>query len=165
MKKLLFLLVALILPQITQSVLADTVAGHTSTEDLSAEARQAQLDGNPVMLLFSANNCIYCERLRNELLDPMARSGKLSSTVHLAEINIDQGGKISDFDGEPVRNRIFVNRYNVFATPTVLLVDYRGQALAQPIIGFNDVSNYRPLLDQAILDATAVIGHKTAGVK
>lgn len=165
MKKLLFLLSVIVLPAIAQSVLADNVAGHPSAEDLSAAADQAQLAGNPVMLLFSANNCIYCERLRNELLDPMVQSGKLSSVVHLAEINIDQGGKISDFDGEPVRNRIFVDRYNVFATPTVLLVDYRGQALAQPIIGFNDASNYRPLLDRAILDATAAIGHKTAGVK
>jgi thioredoxin-related protein len=120
------------------------------TDDLSAESSLAHTAGIPILVVFSADYCPYCERLKREVLQPLMQQGKLDGKVRLTEINIDDGGKVTDFDGEPVRRRIFVSRYHVFATPTVVLVDFQGNPLTAPIVGFDDPESYSEKLKQLL---------------
>jgi hypothetical protein len=85
------------------------------------------------------------------------RSGKLPNKVLVREFKIDRGGKIVDFDGERVRTRIFVKRYDIYATPTVVLVDYKGEPLATPIVGYNEPDAYTELLNESIVNATMTL--------
>ncbi|MCP3869104.1 MAG: thioredoxin fold domain-containing protein [Gammaproteobacteria bacterium] len=96
------------------------------------------------MVVFSNPDCTYCVRLKKQVLVPLVRGGKLPSKVLLREFSIDRGGKITDFDGERVRTRIFLKRYNIYATPTVVFVDYKGEPLASPIVGYNEPDAYSP---------------------
>ncbi len=134
-----------------------TTAGEAITlplaDDWAAEATQARQSGIPIMVVFSADHCFYCERMKAEVLTPQLQQGLFKNRVRVREFNIDAGGKITDFDGEPIRGRIFVTRYNVFATPTVVLVDYRGKLLTSPLIGFDNSEDYANHLDRKISNA------------
>ena len=79
------------------------------TDDWESEANQARQSGVPVMVVFSAENCPYCDRLKTEVLAPNLQQGQFARRVHIREFDIDRGGKITDFDGEPIRGRIFVS--------------------------------------------------------
>ncbi len=116
-------------------------------------AAKAHRNDRPIMILFSADDCSYCEQLKTELINPMLQQGELEKQALVREFNIDQGGKVTDFDGERIRSRIFVQRYQVFATPTILLVDHRGTPLVSPLVGFNDPDDYRERLEQALESA------------
>jgi len=124
-----------------------------TSNDWSVESHQAKSAGIPIMVIFSTDHCPYCERLREEVLKPLIKNGALKGKVLMREFNIDEGGKITDFDGERVRTRIFVDRYAIYATPTVVLVNYRGQLLTEPIVGFNGADSYTSFLDDAISSA------------
>ncbi|OQX30232.1 MAG: hypothetical protein B0D96_00220 [Candidatus Sedimenticola endophacoides] len=123
------------------------------TTDLAADAAIAKRAGVPLMLIFSADNCIYCQRLESEVLNPGIASGQFDNRVLMRYLNIDAGGKINDFDGSRIRNRLFVSRYEVFATPTVVLLNHDGEPLAAPIIGYNGAEKYQQLIEAAITRA------------
>ncbi len=125
-------------------------------DDWSAEAVVAQRASKPIMVVFGSDSCSYCEALNREILAPKLRKGSLPQHVHLREFNIDRGGKVIDFDGAPVRSRLFVARYHIFATPTVLLLDENGRILGEPIVGYNGADAYPALLQQAIQQAEGV---------
>jgi len=123
------------------------------SDDWSVDARQARSAGLPIMMIFSSDECIYCERLKQEVLSPMLQRDAFTGKVLIREIYIDSGGKVTDFDGERIRRRSFVNRYHVYATPTVVLVDFQGAPLVEPIVGYNNASSYSDSLDEAVSTA------------
>ncbi len=118
--------------------------------DWSKTALEAEKSHLPVILVFSADDCPFCERLKQTVLSPMINHGDLGKRALVREFNIGTGGKIKDFDGEKVRARRFVSRYHVFATPTVVILDAQGRELTDPIVGFNDPDDYRTHLEAAL---------------
>ena len=147
------LLISLLLLIVSGTAFPEEPARCTTTDDWSGEAALARQSGIPIMLLFSSDDCAYCERLKREVLRPLLETGSFIDRALLREFNIDRGGKITDFDGDRIRSRIFVKRYEIYATPTVLLVDYEGKAIADPIVGFNGANSYSEQLDEAISSA------------
>ena len=69
------------------------------------------------------------------------------------EIDINTGGKMTDFNGERIRSRQFKDRYQIFATPTLLILDMHGKQLANPIVGYDSKEQYQALL-KSRLDET-----------
>ena len=63
------------------------------------------------------------------------------------EVDINTGGKMTDFDGERTRSRQFKDRYQIFATPTLLILDTDGNLMASPIVGYNSKEQYQALLE------------------
>ena len=139
------------------SVAADPLKDIYTTDDFATEASLAKRAGVPLMVVFSTDDCPYCVRLKNQVLLPLVKNGKLSNKVLLREFNIDIGGKVTDFDGERVRSRVFVSRYDIYATPTVVLVDYDGEPLATPIVGYNEPDAYTEQLNETIDSATMTL--------
>jgi len=113
------------------------------------------------MVLFGSTNCIFCDKLATEVLEPQVESGQLKRQVKLLKINIHRGGKFTDFDGDPIRSRIFIDRYKVIATPTVIFMDYDGAPLSKPLMGYTSDSRYPETLKMAIERATAVLTSHT----
>ena len=153
MKTLIKLACFISILALTTAVLSDSHGDISTSKDWSVEATQAKGAGIPIMVIFSTEHCPYCVRLREEVLKPLIHNGALRGKVLIREFNIDGGGKITDFDGERIRSRIFVSRYEIFATPTVVLVDYHGKPLTPPIVGFNEADSYTDFLDEAISSA------------
>ncbi|MCG7906989.1 MAG: hypothetical protein JAY95_10700, partial [Candidatus Thiodiazotropha taylori] len=59
--------------------------------------------------------------------------------------------KITDFNGDVIRSRQFKDRYQVFAVPTLLILDPDGNLLADPIVGYNSQEEYERLLQDTLL--------------
>jgi|GEM_PF-1388400 len=144
------LLLSMLFPALSDPLPLDT--DHRDWRQLGEQAREQQL---PIAILVTDPDCGYCERLKKDVLIPMARDGRLKSLALLRELSMDAGGKLVDFDGERIRWRIFIARYQVFAAPTLLIVDADGVPLHDPIIGYNGPDAYRDRLIQALSDGVS----------
>ena len=110
---------------------------------VGAEARER---GLPVALLITGPDCGYCERLRQEFLEAPATRGTLEQGAVTQEMSREEVGKVTDFDGERIRTRLFLARYGIFATPTLLLLSPEGEMLAPALVGFNGAQKYGDLV-------------------
>lgn len=104
----------------------------------------------PVLLAITREGCPYCARLRREVLVPMIRSGEYDERVLIRELMMEPDTVITGFDGQATTTAEVARRYGVEITPTVLLLDFEGRALHEPIIGINNSEMYAYQLDSAI---------------
>lgn len=139
------------------SVASENVVLDTFTRDWDQVRVQAQDRQLPVLIVVTSEDCGYCERLKQEVLRPMQRDGEPQIRAIVREMDIWTGGKVVDFDGEKVRARIFLSRYQIFATPTLLFLDHNGRPLHDPLVGFNGIELYWPLLESALNESTAAL--------
>lgn len=119
------------------------------------EAAPAVRAGQPLLILFSMPGCSYCPDVRDNYLRPMAREAEKAaarpgSVPVVREVDITSTEKLIDFDGTAVESRQFSRRYQVKATPTVLMLDEHGQPLAQPLVGSGMAGFYGAYLDNAL---------------
>jgi len=143
---------ALILAVCVGSATAETSA---ATRDWAQVGASARAQGIPVLMVITGNGCGHCERMKNEFLyDPTVQSF-FGGRALVRMYPESTGGKVTDFDGERIRARMFIDRYEIFATPTLLFLDPDGKPIADPVVGYNDAVNYRDLvtgrLDEAQL--------------
>ncbi len=129
--------------------------------DLSKEAEQARAKRIPILILFSAPDCNYCKRVREEVLIPTTFNAAYDDKVIMLEVESGNNGKIIDFDGRAITQADFVYKYKVGFSPTVKFFDAMGREVADPIIGLVTADYYGGFMDQGIDNATARIRAKT----
>ncbi len=112
---------------------------HFDWANIGAEARER---GLPVAILIMDPECGYCQRLRQEFLEAPATRGTLEKGAITQEISREEGGKVTDFDGERIRTQRFLARYEIFATPTLLFLSPEGEMLAPALVGFSGAQTY-----------------------
>lgn len=120
-------------------------------------SEESSIRGLPIMMVFNSTDCGYCYRLKEEIIQPRLNDGSLRQQVVVRSFNIESNGKVEDFDGSPVRSRVFVSRYQVFATPTVMIVDPAGNRLGSPLVGYDNALDYGERLKHAIDEATQAL--------
>jgi len=118
--------------------------------DFAAIAKNANTKGLPVLLVFSAEHCAYCELLENEIIKPMILSGDYQNRVLIYKVMIDDSNQLRDFNGMSVSAEELAQHYGVYVTPTMLFLDSRGKELSERILGINTVEMFGGLVDQAI---------------
>ncbi|MCU7893381.1 MAG: thioredoxin fold domain-containing protein [Candidatus Thiodiazotropha sp. (ex Ustalcina ferruginea)] len=126
---------------------ADSSLTTTDWADTSSVARQTH---SPILVLFGAEECGYCERLKQEVIEPLSHQTD-SKLPLIREFDIYSGGKIIDFNGDSIRSRMFKNRYQVYAVPTLLILDADGKPLIDPIVGYNSQDEYLELLRTSLV--------------
>jgi len=119
-------------------------------QNLQQIAQQARERNLPVLLVFAADHCPYCELLEEEILKPMLISGNYNDRVLIYQLNLDDGTQIIDFDGNKVYVSDVTTRYDVFVTPTMLFIDNQGNELDERILGINTIEMFGGLVDDAI---------------
>ena len=127
------------------------IAPVVSLQDDSKRSQSARL---PILMFVSQKDCKYCKRLRRQVLFPMVRAGELEGKVILREVSLDTGFSLQGFEGVEIAGREFAARYNVFVTPTLLLLDGQGVSLADPLVGTPNLEFYAFYLHRAIETAT-----------
>lgn len=128
-------------------------------ENMPQLGKQAQQEQLPIMLLFSAEWCEYCELLQDQVLNPMERSGMYRDYMILRHVGIDIDGEISDWQGKRYKNKAeWAYRINADLTPTVLFVDGAGREIAERIIGVSEVSMFSILVHSRLNDAYQRMG-------
>ncbi len=134
---------------------APAFAQMAEARDLAADARQAAERKIPLLVLFSEAGCPWCARARQEFLLPMQRNPDYQAKVMMREVGIDNSAGLVDFAGKTTTQAEFARGYRVLMVPTVVLLDSRGEALAEPLVGFRTADYYGYFLDQRIDAALA----------
>jgi thioredoxin-related protein len=126
-------------------------------EDFSAIGQVSDKQRLPILLMFAADYCAYCEQLEEDFLKPMLRSGDYKDKVLIRKLRIDGNGTIRDFEGTETSPAAIAERYNVSLTPTVVFVDGKGVELAPKRIGLTTPAFYGGYLDDAITQALDIL--------
>lgn len=111
--------------------------------DWQADSREAARSQRPVVLFFTLPGCRYCEDVRQRYMLSLVREGKL-----VREVVLGSATPVAGLDGAPTQDAV-VRKFGVRAAPTVLFVDARGRALADPIVGGDVAGMYGGYLDNA----------------
>lgn len=131
-----------------------TIPEATDLRALAELARQHKL---PIMLMVSQDHCPYCVLLKNDILNPMMVSGDYTDRVIMAELIIDLGGTITDFDGNKVSPRDVAVRYKSTFSPTLLFLDENGRQVRKRMVGVNTIEMYGFYVDESIDAARRVM--------
>jgi thioredoxin-related protein len=120
------------------------------TNDLQADGALAGQRHLPILLVFTASDCSYCDLLESDILKPMLISGDYTNKVIIRKVVIDKQGGLRDFDGKPTTAHALADRYGVYVTPTLLFLGPHGRELTHRMVGINTVDMYGGLVDAAI---------------
>jgi len=118
--------------------------------DLKALGEQSRQSGLPIILVFSDDNCSYCERLEEDVLRPMIFTGELKNHALLRKYKIDRLVTIRDFDGQSRDAERLSTSRHVDVTPTVQIVDACGREIVPAIVGYQTPDFYPAYLMKAI---------------
>lgn len=149
-------IVAILITLVSLSVLASGKGSPVASpevpqsNDLASLGQDARNNKLPVLLVFSAEHCTYCQLLEDEILKPMLLSGDYTNKVLINKIMLDGEEDIRDFNGDAVNASILAQRYNVYVTPTILFLDSNGRELEERLIGINTIEMFGGLVDHAI---------------
>ena len=127
-------------------------------DDLAALGRTARRRRLPIVLLVSRSDCSYCMVLKDEVLNPMMKSGEYDDQALLAELMLDSAEPLRWFDHEYERRGEFASRIEMDLTPTLLFLGPDGTELARRIRGINTVELFGFYVDRAIGTARARMG-------
>lgn len=123
-------------------------------EDMQALYQDTQ-DSRVLLLLVSQPGCHYCDQIREEILEPMLASGLYTNTTLIREIKIYASKTLKDFGGKQVNATRFAERYDAWATPTLLFLDRNGEEVAEKMVGINTPEFYGYYVDKSLERAIA----------
>lgn len=125
--------------------------------DLGRDGIVSEAQRIPILLLFTREDCGYCELLKRSVILPMIISGDYDGRVLIREVMVDHPNDVADFGGRTVSPFAVADRYDALLTPTVLLVGPDGGVLADRLVGINNEDMYLWYLDRALEHATAAL--------
>lgn len=131
-----------------------------TVEDLSELKRQAEASKLPILLLFSAEDCDYCEVVRENYLLPMMRSGDYVKRILFRQIYIEDYSYLRDINGEQISADTIALKYDVELTPTILFIDSNGNELSHRVVGVSNRFYFGETLDKHIAQALTSLAEK-----
>jgi thioredoxin-related protein len=135
---------------LTWAAWAPSAYALTSVEDFAADARLMRERRIPMLLLFSADGCSWCEHARQMVLDPMAADPGNANRVLIRQVNIDHRTRVADFSGKPTTHLDFAALHKARLTPTLMVLDADGREIAEAIVGVRLLDFYGTYVDRAI---------------
>ncbi|HBD9039789.1 thioredoxin family protein [Campylobacter jejuni] len=73
----------------------------------------------PVLIIFSANNCVYCDKLKHEIQNDKEVQNILKNTYNSYYINTSYH-KIHNYDNKKTSTEELSREFNIDATPTLV---------------------------------------------
>jgi thioredoxin-related protein len=121
--------------------------------NLYEDGKIAKKKSLPILMMFSINDCPYCEKVKNDILKPMLRSGDYENKTIIRHLNTSKEKKIIDFSNKEKSAQELALFYGISFFPTVILVNNKGQPLSGHIVGIANEDYYWYDLDLAIMSA------------
>ena len=118
--------------------------------NLQQDAELAQQTNRPILVMFSIEDCPYCEFVREEHLKPMLRNAKYKSQIIIRELHTDVTDSVIDFNGRRIDAEKLADRYKVRLNPTVVFLGAKGRELSKRLVGVSSVDFYGGFMDRAI---------------
>jgi len=125
-----------------------------TVKDLRKLSQEVETSNLPVLLLFSAEDCDYCDAVRDNYLLPMINTGDYATTILFRQLYIDDYSYLRDEKGEMISGEAMALKYNVDVTPSILFINGKGNELSERIIGISNVHYFDELLSTHISQAT-----------
>lgn len=120
-------------------------------QDLAALGQESRRTGVPILLMFSTESCVHCERLEEEVLRPMRLSGVDPQQVLVRKVMLDEYETLRLFSGKKQdADRYAYRDQGVSVVPTVALLDGNGNELVPKIVGYSTPGIYENYLNEAI---------------
>jgi len=118
-------------------------------KDLAADTVASTKGRLPILLFFDREDCPYCERALREYVVPYSRVEWKDRAI-FRQVAIDRALPARDFDGTPTTHKAIAERYGAVFSPTIVVVDGRGRALADPIVGLATLDFYGAYVQDAL---------------
>jgi hypothetical protein len=134
---------------------ATAPAAVVEARDLAADGRAAAARQIPLVVLYSRDNCSWCEKVRREHLGPLGRDPATAALIR--EVHIDRDTPLTDFQGRRTTSADFSRQMKARFAPTVMFHGPDGGMLAEPIVGFLLADFYAGYLDRAIQTSRATL--------
>lgn len=145
-----FLVLAILTWALISALWSPAANALTAVEDFAADARLMRERKIPMLVLFSADGCSWCETARQQVLDPMAADPGNANRVLIRQVNIDRRVTIADFSGKTTTHRDFAQAHKARLTPTLMVLDADGREIAESIIGVRLLDFYGTYVERAI---------------
>jgi len=136
------------------SVAAADETGVATVKDWRLLQQQMESTGLPVLLLFTAEDCDYCEAIRRYYLIPMIESGDYQSRILIRQVYVEDYNYLRDVQGKIVGGDQIALQYDVEVTPTILFLDAQGRELTDRIIGLSSPDFFDERLKNSIQRAS-----------
>ncbi len=115
-------------------------------QELAMQSKQQQL---PILVMFGAEWCEFCQQLNEEIFTPMALNGLYEGKVVLMRhVGVDENQPIPGWDGQLIKKSNWAYALNADLTPTVLFFDGEGKEVAPRIVGIPEITLYAGLIHQ-----------------
>ncbi len=119
-------------------------------ENLSRDTTNSGAEQKPVVVLYTASYCEYCETVKSEFFNHIAVDKEYTSRIILREVVIDSRLKLKNFNGKRRTHRKFADNNGVSLVPTVGFYDKFGNVLVKPMVGVTTMHYYGYYVDKHI---------------
>lgn len=136
------------------SVAVATEASIPTVKDMRNLKQQAKQENVPVLLLFSSEDCEFCEAIRQNYLLPMMRSSEYHDAILFRQLYMDEFSLMRNEQGKLVGGDQLALQFAVSVSPTILFVDANGQEVAERIVGLSGADYFDKTLQLHISQAT-----------
>ena len=141
---------ALVLSVLLLPLTASAGGGIPLAQDLAAEGAAAAAEGKPLLVMFSAEGCPYCEVVEGEHLMPRIEGGDFDGRVTVRKIMIDSFAPITGFAGQATDGHTVARDYGIHFAPVVVFFDDQGEELAKRLVGAGTPDFYGAYLNNRI---------------
>ncbi len=136
------------------STTAAAQSAFATVKDMGKLKQQAAQADLPIVLLFTAEDCMYCDAMRQQYLIPMSHMQKYAEQALFRQLYVERFSFLRNEDGELVGGDQISLRYGVDITPTVLFINAQGEEVAERIIGLSGAHYFQKILQQHIQQAS-----------
>ena len=141
------------------SAQTDKHAHFKELQNLQALSLQSQQQKLPIMVMFGAESCEFCQLLNEEIFTPMALNGLYEGKVVLMRhAGVDEDKPIPGWNGQLIKKSNWAYALNADLTPTVLFFDGNGKEVAPRIVGISEITLYAGIIHQNLNTAYRNMG-------
>lgn len=124
--------------------------------DLDSDAKQAGARGVPVVIMFSSDECPYCDLIARYYLGPLAADPASADTAVIRMVK-DDATPLVDFAGSRTNHAEFSARQGVRLVPTLRFFSGTGERLAEDLVGVGVEDYYLAYVQQRLDQAQAAM--------
>jgi len=140
---------------------AAVAGGLPAAGDLPAAAAEARQRNAPLLVMFSSDECPYCDVVKKEYLIPLVEDPAERERVLVRVVNLGHQTPLVDFGGHPSTHTEFARSQGVDFVPTLRFFDATGRTLVPDMVGLTLEDFYSWYLTAAIDEAQAKLAKLT----
>ena len=121
--------------------------------DLQQDASTSRQANLPILLIYTAKYCHYCDEVKAGDFKPSAADPAYRERLVLREVRIDSNRRLVGFKGNVTSHRSFATDRGITIVPTLEFLDSAGLQVSRPLIGVSIPDYYGAYVDSGIEQA------------